>query len=149
MWLDAELTALARWVLEALALLLLAGMALFLALQYGGIPERVPSHFDYRGRPDRWAGRWVLFVVVAAALVSYLTLSHSGGTLRLIAGEVEPKPAEALLLAWVKLGSLGILAYAIWIMIRVSRGHADRLNLIVLALAVLALMAPAIVMDSR
>jgi uncharacterized membrane protein len=149
MLLDPELIAAARWLLEALSLGVLVGLILFLVRQYGEAPERVPSHFDYRGRPDRWAGKWVLFVVAAVGVASYVTLSISGGTLRLIAGEAEPKPQEAFLLAWAKLGTLSLLAYAILTMIRVARGQRDRLNLIVLGAIVAAMIVPAILIDTR
>lgn len=146
---DPQMIAAARWVFEALALGVLVAGALALLRTWGGIPTRLPSHFDFRGRPDRWAGRWVLAVVAFAALAGWLGLSHQGGTLRLVAAEPEPDPAGALLLVYVKFLTLLILAYSAWTMVRIGRGERERLNLLVMAAFIAAMMIPAIWFDRR
>lgn len=39
---------------------------------YPRLPKRVPTHFDFAGRPDGWSGRETLFALVAVPVVMTL-----------------------------------------------------------------------------
>lgn len=50
-----------------LALLVLMGTTVFTA--YPKLAARIPMHFDFAGRPDRWSGRSGLIVLLASSAV--------------------------------------------------------------------------------
>lgn len=143
---DPELVAAVRWGLEALALAVQVGVILYLVYQWGAVPQRVPSHFDWRGRPDAWAGRWVLWLMAGVMVSIYVAMSATSGTLRLIEGDVEPRMRESLVMAFVKLGTVATLGYAIVTMVRVARGAAQRLQIVVILLTVAGTIAPAMLL---
>ena len=53
--------------LQAAALAVSLGLA---AVAYRGLPERIPIHFDVRGRPDQYGGRWWFLVITAILAVT-------------------------------------------------------------------------------
>jgi uncharacterized membrane protein len=75
----------AAWPVAAMAIGILgATLAItYAALNYGRMPERVPTHFGPSGRPDQWASRsvWTVMLLpigtlmmgVALGVVAYLT----------------------------------------------------------------------------
>jgi uncharacterized membrane protein len=52
---------------------LLAQVALS-AWMWGRLPERIPIHFDFAGRPDNWGGRWTILLLplITAGLYALL-----------------------------------------------------------------------------
>lgn len=143
---DPGLVAAVRWGLEALALAVQVGVILYLVYQWGAVPQRVPSHFDWRGRPDAWAGRWVLWLMVGVMVSIYVAMSQAGGTLRLIEGDVETRMRESLVMGLVKLGTVATLGCAIVTVVRVAQGVAQRLQIVAILLIVAATIAPAMLM---
>lgn len=140
---DPGLVAVLRWGLEALALAVQVGVVLYLVQQWGEVPGRVPSHFDWRGCPDAWAGRWVLWLMVGVMVLIYVGMSATGGTARLIEGDVETRMRESLVMAFTKSGTVAVLGYAIVTMVRVARGAAQRLQIVVILLIVVGTILPA------
>jgi hypothetical protein len=143
---DPGLVAALRWGLEALALAVQVAAVLYLVQQWGEVPGRVPSHFDWRGRPDAWAGRWVLWLMVGVMVLIYVGLSATGGTLRLVEGDVETRMRESLVMAFTKSGTVAVLGYAIVTMVRVARGAAQRLQIFVILLIVVGTILPAMLL---
>src|SRR5215471_4443663 len=67
-----------RKVLEIVSLAVLAAMLMATALALFGptrLPDRIPTHFDLLGQPDRWGPPRILLVfpVIAAALYLFMT----------------------------------------------------------------------------
>ncbi len=62
-------------LLEAIAVGEVVFAAFFLVLSGASIPDRVPSHFGFTGRPDSWGGKYTLvaFPVLAAFFYAGLT----------------------------------------------------------------------------
>jgi hypothetical protein len=118
------------------------GVVVYLMHQWEDVPGRVPSHFDWRGRPDAWAGRWVLWLMTGVMVLVYLGMSATGGTLRLIEGDAGTRMIESLVMGFVKLGTVGTLGYAIVTMVRVARGAAQRLQIVVILLIVAVTILP-------
>lgn len=54
---------------DLLNLALLGMMGMTVAAALPRLPDRIPMHFDFAGRPDRWSGRSGLLVLVALAVV--------------------------------------------------------------------------------
>jgi hypothetical protein len=72
----------------------------------------------------------------------YLGMSATGGTLRLIEGDAGTRMIESLVMGFVKLGTVGTLGYAIVTMVRVARGAAQRLQIVVILLIVAVTILP-------
>ncbi|MEH7226266.1 DUF1648 domain-containing protein [Bacillus sp. JJ1566] len=44
-------------ILELLSILFLVGIYVFIIVNWNEIPDRVPTHFNFAGEPDRWGGK--------------------------------------------------------------------------------------------
>jgi uncharacterized membrane protein len=58
--------------LEALLLLLLITPSLFLLYYYPQLPEKIPVHWDWRGRPDAWARKSFGTVFSLSLMLAYV-----------------------------------------------------------------------------
>lgn len=58
-------------VMNALSLLLLAGVTVWLCLTWGSIPAQVPLHYKAAGQIDRWGGKGTLMALGAIAWALY------------------------------------------------------------------------------
>jgi hypothetical protein len=141
MWSDPDVVAMVRWCAEAVSLFLLLGTAFLLLRHWSGLPVRVPAHFDFRGLPDRWSGRWILWVLLGVMGALFVGMSVSADTLGLLEGRAPASARQAVNLTWVKMNTLAMLAYAMWTMVRVARGTIARMNvrLIVMLAAIMIL----------
>lgn len=147
MWSDPELVAMGRWALEALSAAVLLATCFYVMRHWGELPARVPAHFDFRGRPDRWTGRWVLLLMLGVMAATLVMLSWNGGTLLLLEGRIEVRVRESFIMTWVKLHTLIILGFALWTMIRVARGQAQRFHVWVVALIAGFMILPLYLFD--
>lgn len=50
---------------------------LYLATIYGGLPERVPIHFDWRGEPDGWGPKYILWLLPTIGVTLMLLITAS------------------------------------------------------------------------
>jgi len=62
-------------ILEAVSLFILIGSFLYLLINWGNIPEKVPGHYNFAGEPDRWDDKAVLFVLPGVSLFLYILLT--------------------------------------------------------------------------
>lgn len=60
---------------NVISFLLLAGMFLYLALNWNSIPDQVPTHFNAVGQADKWGGKRTLFLLPIIGCVLYGSLS--------------------------------------------------------------------------
>lgn len=65
-------------LLNALALLVLAGISVFLAARWQALPSRVPMHYNAFGEIDRWGSKASLAALLGVAWVLYGLLSLIG-----------------------------------------------------------------------
>jgi len=65
-------------IIEAIAFLGLVGVIVLIAVSWGNLPDRIPHHFDFSGRPDAWGGKWILVLMAAIPAVLYAMLSVFG-----------------------------------------------------------------------
>jgi hypothetical protein len=138
-----------QWPLEALALLfLLAGLMLPL-VQWSSLPERIPSHFNILGRPDRWGGRWVFIGFGCLQMFIYGMFTVQGHTLDYLTGSGLPFNAVSFLLLWTKLVIEGLFLYLIWTMIRVARAQAEKANVVLMLLFSALLVVPILLIKIR
>lgn len=62
-------------LLNRLSLLVLLGTALFLALYWKDIPQKVPMHFNAAGQIDRWGSKAELLILPVIAWLLYLLMT--------------------------------------------------------------------------
>ncbi len=46
-----------------------------LMINYGSLPEQIPTHYNFSGRPDAWGSRFTLWLPVAIMAVVYALMS--------------------------------------------------------------------------
>lgn len=132
-------------LLESLAFVLLwAGLA-WIWLNYAQLPEQVPIHFGFRGEPDGWGRRAMIWLLPAVGFAIYLGL-----TLILLG----PAPAAVrLFMAILKVELLATFLYIEWGQVQVATGKADRLGngiwLCVAVVMVTSLLAPVLLQGWR
>ena len=109
-------------MLDALALLAILATFVLAVRGWQILPERVPHHFSWRGVPDAWGGRWVLFLLPTFGAVMFIGLSilgrfpHRFNYLQPITAEnVHRQYSSALsLLAWLRLEIAALFLYVEW-----------------------------------
>jgi len=55
--------------------LMLAGVWIYLLVQWSSLPEKLPGHYNFAGEIDRWGSRGELLIVPAVMLVLFILLS--------------------------------------------------------------------------
>ncbi len=135
--------AVLRLPIEIVAACLAVLPALLLLRAWSSLPEEIPVHFGFSGRPDGWGGRWQAWIVLCVALVIYAAFSGAGGTWGWMLGRRSevPRGIEPLLLIRIFVDLL--MTYITWGTIRVARKEAERLNSPVLSGLLLLTFAPA------
>jgi len=122
--------------LEIASIVILLAGVLYLILDWGNIPDRVPGHYNFTGEVDRWDSKGSLFVLPGAAFFLYALLS----LITLIPykpkkdGKMSPERSLAvwrnsrLLLTALKAEIVAIFIYLEWQTIEVARGNASSLG---------------------
>ena len=66
------------WLIEAICLLLLGGITLYLILNWSSMPDKIPMHFNIAGEIDRWGRKTeIIFVpVMSWILYGLITLTE-------------------------------------------------------------------------
>ena len=123
--LDPAVVEALRYPLLALAVLANLLSALLIAVSWQSLPAEIPAHFGITGRPDRWGGRWNLFLLLGIQTALNIVMSFQG--------------SEEPLLMWIQCMTSLLLAFVVWSTIRVARREADRINTLIL-FGLLALM---------
>lgn len=63
-----------EWLCEALALLVVLFCVAFPLIHWQDIPDRIPTHFNLQGEPDRWGSRDSLWLFTGATAAGYAVL---------------------------------------------------------------------------
>ncbi|WP_321476675.1 DUF1648 domain-containing protein [uncultured Paludibaculum sp.] len=144
--LDAVRFSIFQWPLEACAAFFLLAGLLYPLTQWGTLPERVPSHFNFRGEPDRWAGRWIFGWFTVLEVFLYGMFSYQGHSLDYLLGAAQTLSAFTLLILWTKVVLTGLFAYLNWTIVRVARAQAAKANIPVMMLFSALLVVPVILL---
>lgn len=64
-----------EWVLEVLTLTILIGVFAYLAFHWGSVADRVPAHYGFSGKPDRWGGKSNLLILPSVMLLLWIFLT--------------------------------------------------------------------------
>lgn len=62
-------------ILEALTLCLLLFLAGYLIMNWGNLPDRIPSHFDAMGNPNAWSGKNSILLLPIVSLGLYILIT--------------------------------------------------------------------------
>jgi uncharacterized membrane protein len=124
-------------VLLELVTLVLALAAFFVVhVNYANLPERVPIHFGFSGKPDAWGARPTIWLLPALALVMYAVLTA--------AAAASGKPGEAAFVAVTKLEVMALFLTITWDQLKVALRVTDRLGAGVWILLALTMLSPAV-----
>lgn len=62
------------WIIEAICLLLLGGITLYLILNWSSMPDKIPMHYNAAGEIDRWGKKTeIIFIPVMSWFIYGLT----------------------------------------------------------------------------
>ena len=54
-------------IVNAICLMMLAGITVYLIVAWSSLPDLVPGHYNAAGEVDRWDGKGILIILVAAS----------------------------------------------------------------------------------
>lgn len=111
------------------------GIAIVL-LNWNQIPNRVPRHFDFWGRPDAWGAKTNIMYTLGFMVSLYVILTvlnhfpHLFNYLVIITEENAPRQYAIATSAirWFKLELVWFFAYLLWTSINISYGRSTRLD---------------------
>ncbi|HTS44925.1 MAG TPA: DUF1648 domain-containing protein [Puia sp.] len=145
-----EIIELSGWIF----VVILWGLSLY---SYSTLPDRIPTHFDVVGMPDKWGSRNAFFVLPVVGTVVFIGLTILNRYPYLFNYPVTITNENALaqytnatkMMRWLKL-SLGLL----WCLINrftysISEGKANRFNYWLLSIPVLMILIPTIYFTTK
>ena len=65
------------WVLEAIGIIGIILSLLAVMLSYNDLPDTIPRHYNFTGRPDGYGEKSILFILLALAILTYLIMTFS------------------------------------------------------------------------
>jgi hypothetical protein len=135
-----------RLPIEIVAACLAVLPALLLLRAWNSLPDEIPVHFGFSGRPHNSASRYQAWIIPCVALVIYGAFSTAGGTWGwMLGGRTEvPRGLEPLLLIRMFVDLL--MSYITWGSIRVARKEAEGQNTPVLFGLLLLSVAPGVLL---
>ncbi len=131
-----------RWPLEILGLAFALAPLLILLRAWDTLPDEIPAHFGFTGRPDRWGGKWQAWVVPVVCIGMYAVFSTISGTWNWLLGQQTSMPSgtQPFLLLKPAIGLM--MTYVMWMTVRVARKEAEGLNLWILFGLVALMLTP-------
>ena len=143
-----------EWNLEFLTLVALIGGFVIVFLNWSSLPERIPIHFGFDGRPDRWVDSklWIL-LLPCFNLAIYILFLFIGRRPYLFnyAWKVNEKNAPRqyrLAIAFttvLKTELIVSFTYALWRSIQVARGQAEGLGAFFLPIFLILIAATVVI----
>lgn len=123
-------------VVEAAAVAGLAFAFATVALYWPALPERVPTHFGFAGKPDAWGTKSSLWFLPGMLAVLYIVMTVVCRFPHVFNYPVPitPENAESQYrialeaIRWLKMECIWILAYLNWQVIQVALGSAEDLG---------------------
>src|SRR5687767_2270424 len=143
---ETGMAALAQVVLELLTLIAVGTTWMVAARAYPTLPERIPVHFGFDGRPDGWGGREMIWLLPAVSTA--VTLMNA--VIIMLPGHGGPPQPFGLLMALLSLEMAGMMWYIEWQMVEIAMERAQHLGsaiwaflaLILLTSVLLSVVAP-------
>ncbi len=132
-----------RLPIEIVAACLAVMPSMLLLRAWNSLPDVIPVHFGFSGRPDNWGSRYQAWIIPCVALVIYGAFSTAGGTWSWMLGRHSELPHGIEPLLLIRMFVDLLMTYITWASIRVARKEADGLNSAVLCGLLLLSVAPA------
>lgn len=122
---------------EYLAALALLALVPITYQGWQALPARIPTHFNLTGEADGWGPKWMLYLMAAIPVVTYLILFAvqrlPGARLNSVVRITEENRGrqERLvrgLVRWIKAEVMALFALLLWSTVQVGAGEAERLS---------------------
>ncbi|MCC3358618.1 DUF1648 domain-containing protein [Bacillus sp. REN16] len=118
-------------MLESLSILFLLGIYVFIIVNWGEIPDRVPTHFNFAGEPDGWGGKASVLIlpIIATFLFKMMFILSKFPHIHNYPIEVTPENAEGIyrnsrkMLITMNFFLTFFLTIGAWEMINVAKGN--------------------------
>lgn len=122
---------------DFLTIILFLGVLIYLIIEFPGLPDRVPGHYDASGTVDRWGSKMELLMLPAVAIGLWIMMTalekfpHTFNYMNLREDNVEAQYRNGqLLLNVLKNESVLLFGYLIFQGIRVATGAAEGLSIL-------------------
>jgi len=127
-------------VLDVVAFAGVVVCVVVVALSWDKLPDRIPQHYGFWGRPDVWGGRWILvfFCVVATGMYVLMSVAprypYQFRPLGWVTERNEARQHRIALsmLAWLKVEVVWMFALIVLTTVRVALGKAEGLGVLFL-----------------
>ena len=121
---------------EALALIGMAFAVAIVMWAWPYLPDRIPSHFDFWGKPDGWGPKSTLWFLPGIAAFTYVMLTVVNLFPQVfnypVAVTEENAPRQYAIatsaIRWLKLEIVWLIAYTEWASVRTALGRAHGLS---------------------
>ena len=138
---------------EALAVVGVLASFYLLIFCYNKLPEKIPMHFGFGGKPDAFSGKWTVVALPIIGLAMYAGMSlirkipHYYNYPWPITKENAPKMYQIsiVLITTVKMEVVWMFTYIQWAVIRVAMGKAGGLGVLFLPVALIAMTVTVVV----
>lgn len=122
--------------IEIAGLLGLAATVYLVATNWASLPDRVPHHFTWDGRPDAWGGKGVLIALplIMAAVFAGLTALSRAPHIFNYPWPITPENAPVqyrlarTLMAWIGMVVVWLAVYITYTQIEGARGHNEAMG---------------------
>ena len=123
------------WIIvEIAAALALLCIPAVIFVSYSSLPAKIPTHFGLNGVPDRFGEKSTLVVLLIVGTSTFALMSAIPFNPELInvPGERTPRKIQTAIamIRVIKLEVTVFMAYLVWTMIEVAKGHATSLGVI-------------------
>ena len=130
--------------LKVLSFLFVAAGAIFVAIHWPILPEKVPVHFGLFGEVDSWGPKWTVWLLPGSSLFLYALLNFAGGRAKTDKRYPNIKAVQSLI-AWHQFTMSAMLFYMEWVTVNVALTHSGGLGVAFLPTVLAALFIPQLI----
>ncbi len=126
---------------------------LIVALSWASLPETIPHHIDFSGKPNAWGTKKVLWLLPALALILYAGMTFVSRYPHRFNYLVPITEANAFrqyriargLLTWLKAEVVFLFAFLEWAIVRVAWGTTETLGALTIPVILALILATVVV----
>ena len=137
-----QLLVFLRWPLELVALAATVAPFVIVARSWRSLPERIPTSYGFTGDPNRWGGRWLIWMYPLMTAAMYLFIGAVTDTLPWPGGVAVTTGRALFAACWIKALLCILPGYFCWITVRIARERAERASLLVFYAIVALILLP-------
>lgn len=125
-----------HWTLEIISILVILSVSAYIVINWSIIPKTIPVHFNLKGEPDNYGGKWTLILLPSLFLVIYSSMSLIGRYPHIynypfkltVNNYKEQFRLASLLIFYLKIEITLLLSYLTFKTVRVALGFEDKLD---------------------